>query len=734
MVKTNPTCEKYDLRSVQCIFTGAAPLGKETAESLQEQYPTWKIRQGYGLTETATVICSSPPNDIWFGSSGSLLPMVEARIMSADGTEITAYDQPGELVVRSPSVVLGYLNNDEANRETFEDGWMRTGDVALFRKHLNGAEHCFIVDRMKELIKVKGMQVAPAELESHLLTHPAVVDCAVISVPDEAAGELPKAFVVKSPSVGLEENDRMLIRDIQKHVEKDKARHKWLKGGVTFLPEIPKSPSGKILRRMLKDKERESRRQQGPKLPSISQRMTHQSNNHDADNNAPSDDEALLDPSEAAEIVPDDPDHPMDSDNEVGDDDDLKGAPEEEQEIQLQNDSIAYFDHHTDSIFCIANHPFHPAIIATGGGDDTTYVFSVADVAAPVLPPSYETNPSAYSRFSIKPIAKITGHTDSISALSYTLPDGAYLLTGGLDGRLRVHSASDPTYPLIASAQEVPEINFLTPCPHPSYPNTFALGASDGSIWIYTVDGSSDPRNPLQVLQAYYLHTESATAGAWTPDGRLLATVSEDGSFYVWDPFREATAAGVTSSSGGQAVVGLTTADQRFAVEDGLFSVVIAPSGAFAVVGGAHGVVRVVGLPRLSSSTTNNDPSQSASTTKSQKGGGSKNKAGGGKKASAAAEAAGGQAGQILASLQVQTESVESLAFSPHHALLAAGSVDGSIALFDSGRNFALRRLIGGACEDELAVVKVAFGTGGGGPEEKEAWTLTSCGMDGAVR
>lgn len=110
------------------------------------------------------------------------------------------------------------------------------------------------------------MQVAPAELESHLLTHPAVADCAVIPVPDEAAGELPKAFVVKSPSVGLEENDRMLIRDIQKHVEKDKARHKWLKGGVTFLPEIPKSPSGKILRRMLKDKERESRRQQGPKL------------------------------------------------------------------------------------------------------------------------------------------------------------------------------------------------------------------------------------------------------------------------------------------------------------------------------------------------------------------------------------------------------------------------------------------------------------------------------------
>ncbi|KAI4243265.1 MAG: hypothetical protein LQ352_007067 [Teloschistes flavicans] len=266
MVKNSSTSEKYDLRSVQTIFTGAAPLGKETAESLQRQHPKWKIRQGYGLTETCTVVCSSAPNDIWFGSSGSLLPMVEARIMSADGTEITAYDQPGELVVRSPSIVLGYLNNDEANRETFDNGWMRTGDVALFRMHASGAEHCFIVDRMKELIKVKGMQVAPAELESHLLTHPAVADCAVIPVPDEAAGELPKAFVVKSRSVGLEENDRMLIRDIQQHVEKHKARHKWLKGGVTFLPEIPKSPSGKILRRMLKDKEKELRRQQGPKL------------------------------------------------------------------------------------------------------------------------------------------------------------------------------------------------------------------------------------------------------------------------------------------------------------------------------------------------------------------------------------------------------------------------------------------------------------------------------------
>ncbi|KAI4108769.1 MAG: hypothetical protein LQ345_007093 [Seirophora villosa] len=266
MVKNKPVCDKYDLSSVVGLFTGAAPLGEETAAELQKQYPMWQIRQGYGLTETCTVVCSTAPDDIWFGSSGCFLPMFEARIMSPEGNEITEYDQPGELVVKSPSVVLGYLNNEAANKETFKDGWMWTGDVAVIRKSSSGSEHCFIVDRIKELIKVKGMQVAPAELEAHLLTHAAVADCAVIPVPDDAAGELPKAFVVKSSSVGIEDNDRMLMRDIQKHVESHKARHKWLKGGVTFISEIPKSPSGKILRRMLKDKDKQLRRQQGPKL------------------------------------------------------------------------------------------------------------------------------------------------------------------------------------------------------------------------------------------------------------------------------------------------------------------------------------------------------------------------------------------------------------------------------------------------------------------------------------
>lgn len=159
MVKNRQLLDKFDLSSVNCIFTGAAPLGKETAEELAAQYPAWKVRQGYGLTETCTVVCSSSPDDIWFGSSGCLVPGYEAKVMSADGVEITGYNQPGELLVKSPSVVLGYLKNEKATRETFVDmpegRFMRTGDEVEFRKSAKGNEHIWVVDRIKELIKVK---------------------------------------------------------------------------------------------------------------------------------------------------------------------------------------------------------------------------------------------------------------------------------------------------------------------------------------------------------------------------------------------------------------------------------------------------------------------------------------------------------------------------------------------------------------------------------------------------
>lgn len=266
MVNNKKVLAKYDLSHVKSVFTGAAPLGKETAEALQAIYKDWKIRQAYGLTETSTVVCSTLPADTWIGSCGSLLPGVEAKLVGLDGEEITGYDQPGELYARSPSVTLGYLNNETATKETFIDGYMRTGDEAVIRKSPNGYEHIFITDRIKELIKVKGLQVAPAELEACLLTHDAVADVAVIQIPDDSAGERPKAYVVLAPdAMGIEDSETLMKRKIMKHVEKDKARHKWIKE-VEFIDVIPKSPSGKILRRFLRDKDREERKKKGPKL------------------------------------------------------------------------------------------------------------------------------------------------------------------------------------------------------------------------------------------------------------------------------------------------------------------------------------------------------------------------------------------------------------------------------------------------------------------------------------
>ncbi|KAK5109119.1 hypothetical protein LTR62_007481 [Meristemomyces frigidus] len=275
LTKSKEIVKQFDLSSVIACFTGAAPLGKETADDLLKIFPDWAVRQGYGLTETSTVVCSTVPNDIWFGSSGSLIPGTKVRLVTVEGNEITGYDQPGELWVASPSVVLGYLHNDKATKETFideKDGlrYMRTGDEALIAKSPNGHEHIFITDRIKELIKVKGNQVAPAELEAHLLTHPAVNDCVVIGVPSDREGEVPKAFVVKAPG-SIEESDALLKRQIAKHVEDHKTDYKRLRGGIEFIDEVPKSASGKILRRLIRDQEREKMRKQGAKFtpPSI---------------------------------------------------------------------------------------------------------------------------------------------------------------------------------------------------------------------------------------------------------------------------------------------------------------------------------------------------------------------------------------------------------------------------------------------------------------------------------
>ncbi|KAL6362571.1 hypothetical protein LRP88_03861 [Fusarium phalaenopsidis] len=266
MLSKQDICRQYDLESVEFLYTGAAPLGKETVDDLLRIYPKWRLGQGF---ETATVFIQSSEHDTFVGSTGSLVPGAKARIVDVDGNEITAYETPGELLIQSHSVSLGYFNNPKATSETFftdKDGrWIRTGDEVLVRKAPSGNEHFVVVDRVKELIKVKGNQVAPAELEAHLLSHPHVDDCAVIQVPDPRAGEAPKAYVVKSSSAKQKPEDNV-TKDIHRHVEEHKARYKWLKGGVEFIDAIPKSPTGKILRRKLREKERQERVTKGAKL------------------------------------------------------------------------------------------------------------------------------------------------------------------------------------------------------------------------------------------------------------------------------------------------------------------------------------------------------------------------------------------------------------------------------------------------------------------------------------
>lgn len=425
----------------------------------------------------------------------------------------------------------------------------------------------------------------------------------------------------------------------------------------------------------------------------------------------------MLDAEEAGEEIVDDGDIPMDSDDEGED-----GAERDmHMEFQLQNDSAAHFDKHTDSIFCVAQHPVHSNIVATGGGDEVGYIFDTNTAQAPPQPTG-----QPQEREGLKDLFKLEGHTDSINAIAFSEPKGQFVVTAGLDGKVRTWQGvpDGSKWKFLAEAQEVEEINWLITNPSPNHPNVVALGANDGSVWVYQI--STEKGNELQVLQAYYLHTETCTAGSWSPDGKLLATVSEDSSLYVWDVFGEAGAQGLMSSTNSQAVVGLTGVDERFRVEGGLFSVAIAPAGTFVAVGGPEGNVRIIGLPRLAIT------SEAGTSSGGQ---GASAKAGGSKQAGAKAGASSaGQTGQILASLQAGTDNVETLSFSsPPLTLMAAGNVDGSITLFDTAHRFAIRRRIEDAHADEeapQAVVKVEFLKKDGAG----AWLLTSAGYDGVIR
>lgn len=241
----HPMVADYDLSSLEMVMSGAAPLGADLTRECEERVGCIVI-QGYGLTETSPVTHVNPeaPEGNRPGSIGLPLPNTECKVVDPVSGKDLGAGETGEVWIRGPQVMKGYLNNEKATRATVDDeGWLHSGDLG----YVDDDGYFFLVDRLKELIKYKGYQVPPAELEAVLISHPAVADAAVIPVPDEEAGEIPKAFVVLSDDVPLE--------DIQAYVAERVAPYKKIRL-IEKVDEIPKSASGKILRRVLVERER----------------------------------------------------------------------------------------------------------------------------------------------------------------------------------------------------------------------------------------------------------------------------------------------------------------------------------------------------------------------------------------------------------------------------------------------------------------------------------------------
>jgi acyl-CoA synthetase (AMP-forming)/AMP-acid ligase II len=243
----HPAVDKHDLSALERVMSGAAPLDASVCEAAAARLDCI-VLQGYGLTETSPVM-SAPTRDPSQGrpaSSGFILPNTEIRVANLETGKDCAADEDGEIWIRGPQVMKGYLDDPEADAYTLPgDGWLRTGDIG----HADADGYLYVVDRLKELIKYRGFQVPPAELEALLVQHPAVADAAVIPSPDHTAGEVPKAFVVKRADAEVTEGE--LMSWVSERVPSYKKVRR-----VEFIDEIPRSLSGKILRRVLVDKER----------------------------------------------------------------------------------------------------------------------------------------------------------------------------------------------------------------------------------------------------------------------------------------------------------------------------------------------------------------------------------------------------------------------------------------------------------------------------------------------
>jgi acyl-CoA synthetase (AMP-forming)/AMP-acid ligase II len=239
----HPAVEGYDLSRLKRITCGGAPLSAEVAAACEARVGC-VVEQGYGMTETGPVTHLTPPGRNKPGTIGCCAPNTEARVVDPVSGVALGAGETGELCVRGPQVMKGYLNRPDATAQTIDDeGWLHTGDLG----YADADGYFTVVDRLKELIKYKAYQVAPAELEAVLLAHPAVADAAVIPSPDEEAGEVPKAFVVLKGEATADE----LMAFVAARVAPYKKVRR-----LEFTDQIPKSPSGKILRRVLVERER----------------------------------------------------------------------------------------------------------------------------------------------------------------------------------------------------------------------------------------------------------------------------------------------------------------------------------------------------------------------------------------------------------------------------------------------------------------------------------------------
>ncbi|XXG58285.1 hypothetical protein AAC387_Pa04g0634 [Persea americana] len=246
-IAKSPEVDRYDLSSIRTVLSGAAPMGKELEDTVRAKIPNAELGQGYGMTEAGPVLSmclafAKEPFEIKSGSCGTVVRNAELKIVDPETGSSLPRNQAGEICIRGSQIMKGYLNDPEATKMTIDkEGWLHTGDIGF----VDDDDEIFIVDRLKELIKYKGFQVAPAELEAMLITHPNVADAAVVPMKDDLAGEVPVAFVAKSNGSNITEEE------IKQFVAKQVVFYKRI-NRVFFVDSIPKAPTGKILRKDLR--------------------------------------------------------------------------------------------------------------------------------------------------------------------------------------------------------------------------------------------------------------------------------------------------------------------------------------------------------------------------------------------------------------------------------------------------------------------------------------------------